>query len=128
MQDKVTYEGVNRKATQTTILDDIIQAELVPALFDADEVPAEFDRLFTLLVKSAGIGLLSPSAKSTMNRETSVASTKHLVGAILQEHDLNLQDHDYTMNKGRWEGKKQKSVRYENIYSEVCAPLSLDLK
>jgi len=75
------------------ILDDIIQAELIPALFDTDEIPAEFDRLFTLPVKSAGIGLLSPSAECKVNRETSVASTRHLVGAILQEHDLNLQDH-----------------------------------
>eukprot|EP00957_Ditylum_brightwellii_P021084 1588631-Ditylum_brightwellii.AAC.1 len=63
-----------------------------------------------------------------MNRETSVASTKHLVSAILQDNELNLQDHDWTMNRGQWEGKKRKSVRYENIYSEVCAPLSLDLK
>eukprot|EP00957_Ditylum_brightwellii_P066993 5085554-Ditylum_brightwellii.AAC.1 len=30
------------------ILDSIIQSELIPALFDADEVPNKFDQLFTL--------------------------------------------------------------------------------
>eukprot|EP00957_Ditylum_brightwellii_P134470 10251651-Ditylum_brightwellii.AAC.1 len=32
------------------------------------------------------------------------------------------------MNRGRWEGKSRKKVRYDNIYSEVCAPLSPDHK
>eukprot|EP00957_Ditylum_brightwellii_P102847 7837234-Ditylum_brightwellii.AAC.1 len=110
------------------VLDEVIQAELILALFNADEIPAEFDQLFTLPVKHAGIGILSPTVESGMNRETCVASTTHLVDAILQEHELNLQDHDWMMNRGRWEGKLQKNVRYENIYSEVCAPLSPDFK
>eukprot|EP00957_Ditylum_brightwellii_P011961 902319-Ditylum_brightwellii.AAC.1 len=89
-----------------TVLDSIIQSELIPALFDADDVPAEFDQIFALPVKEAGIGILSPLAESGMNWATSVASTKHL-GAV-----------------GR---KKRKSDRYENIFSEVCTHLSLDL-
>mmetsp|Transcript_3358 Transcript_3358/g.4920 ORF Transcript_3358/g.4920 Transcript_3358/m.4920 type:complete len:204 (+) Transcript_3358:449-1060(+) len=63
-----------------------------------------------------------------MNRETSIPSTRHLVGAILQDHELNLQDHAWTMNRGRWGGQLRKKVRYDNIYSEVCAPLSPDHK
>eukprot|EP00957_Ditylum_brightwellii_P097384 7417208-Ditylum_brightwellii.AAC.1 len=59
-------------------LDNIIQSELIPALFNADDVPAEFDQLFALPVTKAGIGILSLSVESDMNWATSVASTKHL--------------------------------------------------
>eukprot|EP00957_Ditylum_brightwellii_P049379 3746355-Ditylum_brightwellii.AAC.1 len=54
-------------------LDIIFQSELIPALFDTDDVPAKFDQLFALLVKEAGIRVLSPLAESNMNQETSVA-------------------------------------------------------
>eukprot|EP00957_Ditylum_brightwellii_P134914 10286316-Ditylum_brightwellii.AAC.1 len=74
------------------ILDSIIQSELIPALFDTDVVPAEFDQLFTMPVKEAGLGILSLMAKSSLNQAASMESTKHL-------------DNDWTMNKGQWEGE-----------------------
>eukprot|EP00957_Ditylum_brightwellii_P130557 9959184-Ditylum_brightwellii.AAC.1 len=61
-----------------------------------------------------------------MNHETLLASTQHLVGAILQEHDLNLQKHARTMKKEHREGKKCKSEKYDCIFSEIHAPLSSD--
>eukprot|EP00957_Ditylum_brightwellii_P202217 15329124-Ditylum_brightwellii.AAC.1 len=48
-----------------------------------------------------------------MNHETLLASTQHLMGAILQEHSLNLQEHVWMMNKGQREGKKHKSEIYD---------------
>eukprot|EP00957_Ditylum_brightwellii_P156037 11876607-Ditylum_brightwellii.AAC.2 len=44
-------------------LDSIIHPELVLALFDADDVLDEFDRLFTLPVKDAGLGILLPTTE-----------------------------------------------------------------
>eukprot|EP00957_Ditylum_brightwellii_P159887 12170511-Ditylum_brightwellii.AAC.1 len=96
------------------VLDSIIQSELVPALFSTDGIPVKFDQLFTLLVKEAGLGILSPMVESSLNQATSLENTKHL-------------DHDWTMNKGQWEGKKHKSERYEKIFSEICKPLLPDL-
>eukprot|EP00957_Ditylum_brightwellii_P104649 7974740-Ditylum_brightwellii.AAC.1 len=61
-----------------------------------------------------------------MNHAILLARTQHLVGAILQEHKLNLQEHDWAMSKGQREGKKCKSETYDGIFSEVCAPLSPD--
>eukprot|EP00957_Ditylum_brightwellii_P156036 11876607-Ditylum_brightwellii.AAC.1 len=63
-----------------------------------------------------------------MNHQTSIQSTCHLVRAILHEHELNLQDYDWTMNKGQWQGGKHKSKRYDNIFNEVCLPLLPDLQ
>eukprot|EP00957_Ditylum_brightwellii_P110094 8397043-Ditylum_brightwellii.AAC.1 len=94
------------------VLDSIIQVELVPALIDANNVPTEFDRLFMLPVKEDSLGILSPMTECGLNRQTSVASTQHLVGAIQQEHEMSLQDHDWTMNKGQWEGRKHNSEIY----------------
>eukprot|EP00957_Ditylum_brightwellii_P145904 11110609-Ditylum_brightwellii.AAC.1 len=108
------------------VLDSIIQSELVPAFFDTDKIPAEFYCLFSLPVKDAGPSILSPTAEGAMNHETLLASTQHLVGAILQEHDLNLQEHACTMNKGQREGKKRKSEKYDGIFNEVCTLLSPD--
>eukprot|EP00957_Ditylum_brightwellii_P110306 8413070-Ditylum_brightwellii.AAC.1 len=51
------------------VLDSIIQSELVPALFDTDEIPAKFDWLFTLPVKDAGLGILSLTAEGAMNHK-----------------------------------------------------------
>eukprot|EP00957_Ditylum_brightwellii_P123821 9438556-Ditylum_brightwellii.AAC.1 len=106
------------------ILDSVIQAELIPVLFDADNVPEEFDQLFQLPVKQAGLGILSPSKECTLNHCSSLESTQHLVGAILHDIELNLQEHDHVMNKERQDGKKRKDEKYKNIVHEVCTPLS----
>eukprot|EP00957_Ditylum_brightwellii_P072541 5512567-Ditylum_brightwellii.AAC.1 len=87
------------------VLDNIIQAELVPALFGADGVPAEFNQFFTLPVKHVWISMLSPMAECSMNHQTLLASTSHLVGGILQEHELNLQEYNWVINKGKMDGE-----------------------
>eukprot|EP00957_Ditylum_brightwellii_P044063 3343360-Ditylum_brightwellii.AAC.1 len=109
------------------LLDNIIQSDLVPALFDTNEIPAEFDRLFALPLKDAGLGILSLISECNMNHATSLASTKHLVGAILQEHELNLREHDWELNKGQWEEKNYKSEKCDHIFNKVCTSLSPDL-
>eukprot|EP00957_Ditylum_brightwellii_P033863 2566439-Ditylum_brightwellii.AAC.1 len=95
---------IDVNADQYAVLYNIIQKELIPALFDADNIPNKFDQLFTLLVKHTEIGVLSPKVESALNCQTSIESTQHLVGAILQDHDLNLQDHDQMMTQGKIEG------------------------
>eukprot|EP00957_Ditylum_brightwellii_P078279 5951902-Ditylum_brightwellii.AAC.1 len=43
---------------QYAVLDNVIQREIILALFDADEVPEEFDDLFKLPVAQGIIGVL----------------------------------------------------------------------
>eukprot|EP00957_Ditylum_brightwellii_P002285 176063-Ditylum_brightwellii.AAC.1 len=91
-----------------------------------DEISSAFDRLFNLPVKDAGLGILPPTAEGAISHETVLASAQHLVEAILQEHDLNLQEYEWMMNKGQRERKKCKSEKYDCTFSEACAPLSPD--
>eukprot|EP00957_Ditylum_brightwellii_P046908 3560268-Ditylum_brightwellii.AAC.1 len=104
---------INVDPAKYAVLDSIIQSKLVPALFDMDEIQAKFDWVFSLLVKDAGLGILSPTAEGVMNHKTLLASTQHL-------------EHGWTMNKGQREGKKHKSEKYNHIFSQVCTPLSPD--
>eukprot|EP00957_Ditylum_brightwellii_P059507 4517987-Ditylum_brightwellii.AAC.1 len=65
--------------------------------------------LFSLPVKVAGIGMLSPSTELPLNHATSVNSTLHLKQTILQVHPFNLEDHNKRMDNGRPEEQKSKA-------------------
>eukprot|EP00957_Ditylum_brightwellii_P162807 12397764-Ditylum_brightwellii.AAC.1 len=91
-------------------LNNVICKTLLPALLDADSVGNSFIPLFSLPVKSAGIGALSLVQEQPLCCETSVQSMVHLKEAILQVHPLNLQDHGKCMEAGRAEGQKNKAL------------------
>eukprot|EP00957_Ditylum_brightwellii_P022238 1678611-Ditylum_brightwellii.AAC.1 len=109
------------------VLDNVICKELLPALLDADSINDSFVPLFSLPVKSAGIGALSPVQEQPLCCETSVQSTMHLKEVILQVHPLNLQDHSKCMEAGKAEGQKNKSLQYEAVLEQVTSGLSPDV-
>eukprot|EP00957_Ditylum_brightwellii_P101015 7699252-Ditylum_brightwellii.AAC.1 len=86
---------------QYAVLDNVIWREIAPGLFDTDEVAEEFDDLFKLPVGQCGIGVLLPVMEAPFNCATSLVSTTHLTGAILQEHSFNLHEHNSAMDKGK---------------------------
>eukprot|EP00957_Ditylum_brightwellii_P070772 5378498-Ditylum_brightwellii.AAC.1 len=114
---------------QYAVLNNAIWRKIVTTFFfDADEVPKEFDNLFKLPVAQGGIGVLSPVMEAPLNYATSLASTTHLTGAILQEHPFNLQKQNLAMDKGQTEGKVRKQKHYESTFSKVMEPLNADFK
>eukprot|EP00957_Ditylum_brightwellii_P084528 6427479-Ditylum_brightwellii.AAC.1 len=105
-----------------------MHTELLPALLDVDHIDDSFAPLFLLPVKSAGIGTLSPIQELPLYRATSLTSTVHLKQAILQEHPLNLQDHDKCMNNGQEEGEKEKERIYKSILEQATSSRLPDVK
>eukprot|EP00957_Ditylum_brightwellii_P138472 10554661-Ditylum_brightwellii.AAC.1 len=63
-------------------LDRVIQEELIPALLNMDVVEDTLLPLFSLPVKYAGIGALTPTHELPLNRANSISSTAYLKGAI----------------------------------------------
>eukprot|EP00957_Ditylum_brightwellii_P034215 2593884-Ditylum_brightwellii.AAC.1 len=97
------------------LLEKAINKNLLPALFETNVIPPDLRKVTSLPCKHGGIGALDPCRKTALNRETSKASTAHLVDAILGLNNFKQNICQATMETGRAGRIGRKEEAYKGV-------------